>query len=91
MGTIFDTTLENTGAGIADLRHKHGYTQEQAAQIIGIDRKDISRIEAGNGGVTWRKVLPYLDLLGIQLPKTITLNPHTAPDTRTKPEKENLP
>lgn len=87
MGSIYDTTLENTGAGLADRRKRLGYTQQQAAEKIGVDRRDISRIEAGNGGVTWRKVLPYLDLLGVSLPKMISYTPLTMLDVYANPEK----
>lgn len=91
MGSIFDRTLENTGAGLADRRKRLGLTQAQAAAKIGIDRRDISRIEAGQGGVSWRKVMPYLDLLGVSLPKMISYTPLTMLDVYADPEKYRLP
>lgn len=90
MGSFFDRTLENTGAGLADRRKRLGFTQAQAAEKIGITRRDISRIEAGQGGVSWRKVMPYLDLLGVALPQIIHYTPLTMLDVYADPEKYRL-
>lgn len=87
MKTVFDRTLENTGAGIADCRKKLGLTKTQAAQKAGITRQDATRIEQGAGGVTWRKVMPYLDTLGIKLPQVITLHSPSMLDYYQNPEK----
>lgn len=42
--------IKETAARIRDLRVSYGYTQETAAELLGVERSYISRIESGAKG-----------------------------------------
>lgn len=48
VGTNYN--LADCGERIRRLRKAHGYTQEQLAEAIGVDRSFLSRVEAGQKG-----------------------------------------
>lgn len=68
---IYDRTLENTGRGLEYRRRSKGLSKVQVAELAGISRNDVAHIESGAGGVSWRKVLPYLEALDVELPLAI--------------------
>lgn len=44
--------LETIGKNIKALRKKHGWTQEEFAEVANINDKEVSHIEAGNRNIT---------------------------------------
>lgn len=57
-----DYNMAQSGERIQQLRIQHGYTQEEFAKVLNIDRSSLSRIESGRRGCS-------LDLL-VQLSAT---------------------
>ncbi|MCI6574054.1 MAG: helix-turn-helix transcriptional regulator [Actinomycetaceae bacterium] len=56
----FEQTLEDTGHGLRDRREQRGWTKKtKAANLAGISRHDITRIESGASGVSWGKVFAH--------------------------------
>ena len=59
--------MKRSGARIRQLRKKNGYTQEQIAQALNIDRSYYSRIESGNNGCSVDLFVHFSELFGVSL------------------------
>lgn len=51
----------------AGLRTKRGLTQEQAAEVLGVTREHLSRVENGQRSVTWNVLVPMAELYRVSL------------------------
>lgn len=49
------------------LRRKAGYTQEQVASLIGVDRRSIANIELGHKGCSVDMLLRFSELYGVTM------------------------
>ena len=58
---------EGIGAAIRARRKQLGMTQQDLAEIVGLQRQTISRVEAGNGAVTIATVARIADVVGLDL------------------------
>ena len=59
--------FESIGAAIRTRRKQLGMTQLDLAQIAGLQRQTISRVEAGNGAVTIATVARIAAVVGLDL------------------------
>jgi len=59
--------FEGIGAAIRARRKQLGMTQQDLAEIAGLQRQTISRVEAGNGAVTITTVARIADVVGLDL------------------------
>jgi len=59
--------FEDIGAAIRARRKQLGMTQQDLAEIAGLQRQTISRVEAGNGAVTITTVARIADVVGLDL------------------------
>lgn len=66
---------EDLGRAIAEIRHARSLTQEQAAELGGLSRSWLAKIEAGRSAVVLEHMLRMLLRLGA----TVTVS-FTAPD-----------
>ena len=62
------------GWNLRELRLEAGMTQMQLAELVGIQQREITRIENGNGNPTLRTITRLLLAFG----KTVTLGDHTS-------------
>lgn len=62
---IYD--IKRSGACIRRLRIQHGYTQEQLAGKLNIDRSLISHVEAGKRGCSVDLLVRFSDFFGVSL------------------------
>ena len=60
--------LKNLGKRIANLRIDNGFTQNELADLIDIERSNLARVEAGNTNPT------YLTLLKISIALSISVS-----------------
>jgi len=58
---------KNIGAAIRTRRKRLGMTQLDLAEIAGLQRQTISRVEAGNGAVTIATVARIAAVVGLDL------------------------
>ena len=59
--------IEETASRIRDLREAHGYKQEQAADLLSVDRRHIARIEAGTRGCSLDMLIRLSELYDVSL------------------------
>ena len=59
--------ISKTAERIKDLRKKAGYTQEQVADLLNVDRRTISNIEGGRKGCSVDMLLRFSELYGVTL------------------------
>ncbi len=59
--------FENIGSAIRTRRKRLGMTQLDLAEIAGLQRQTISRVEAGNGTVTIATVARIAAVVGLDL------------------------
>ncbi len=59
--------MEKTGQRIQQLRIQHGYTQEEFAKALNIDRSNLSRIESGRRGCSLDLLVQLSGILGVTL------------------------
>ena len=59
--------FENIGSAIRTRRKRLGMTQRDLAEIAGLQRQTISRVEAGNGTVTIATVARIAAVVGLDL------------------------
>ena len=66
---MYDTAniFESIGAAIRTRRKHLGMTQLDLAEIAGLQRQTISRVEAGNGAVTIATVARIAAVVGLDL------------------------
>jgi transcriptional regulator with XRE-family HTH domain len=59
--------FEDLGRRVLELRTAHGWTQEEAAEKLSLDVRDLQRIEAGRVNLTFRSLLRVARGLGAPL------------------------
>lgn len=59
--------MKETASRIRDLRKIHRYTQEQAAELLGIDRRSLSYIENAARGCSLDLLLRIADIYNVSL------------------------
>lgn len=59
--------ISKTAGRIKNLRKKAGYTQEQVADLLNVDRRTISNIEGGKKGCSVDMLLRLSELYGVTL------------------------
>ena len=59
--------MKETASRIRDLRKIHRYTQEQAAELLGIDRRSLSYIENAARGCSLDLLLRMADIYSVSL------------------------
>ena len=59
--------MRETGVRIQKLRTQSGYTQEEFAKILNIDRSNLSRIELGKRGCSLDLLIQFSDLFDVTL------------------------
>lgn len=59
--------ISKTAERIKNLRKKAGYTQEQVADLLNVDRRTISNIEGGKKGCSVDMFLRFSELYGVTL------------------------
>ena len=64
--------IEKIGNRLRLLRKAYGYTQDQAAEQLGIDRRHLSHLEKGTRGASIDLLLRASELYGISLDMLIT-------------------
>ena len=66
---MYDTanTIEAIGAAIRTRRKRIGMTQQDVAEIAGLQRQTISRVEAGNNAVAVATVARVAAVVGLDL------------------------
>jgi HTH-type transcriptional regulator/antitoxin HipB len=62
-----ENIFESIGAAIRTRRKRLGMTQLDLAEIAGLQRQTISRVEAGNGAVTIATVARIAAVVGLDL------------------------
>lgn len=71
-GVDADAALFELGRRINELRGAAGLTQEQLAERVAMDVKDVQRIEAGEVNVTFRTLVRLAAGLGCTLAELVT-------------------
>jgi len=66
---MYDTanTIKTIGAAIRTRRKRIGMTQQDVAEIAGLQRQTISRVEAGNNAVAVATVARVAAVVGLDL------------------------
>jgi len=59
--------IENIGAMIRTRRKRLGMTQQDVAEIAGVQRQTISRVESGNGTVAVTTLARVAEVVGLDL------------------------
>ncbi|MCE1227503.1 MAG: helix-turn-helix domain-containing protein [Geobacteraceae bacterium] len=72
---------ELLGKRIRELRKKAKLTQEQVAELLGIDQKHMSRIELGKSYPSLDRLIKISEVVGVSLPKLFAFD-------HVKPERE---
>jgi transcriptional regulator with XRE-family HTH domain len=73
--------LRNLGRRVAELRRDADLTQEQLASKVGVDLKDLQRIEYGRSNITARTMWRLSRALGVD-PIELWRKPTTSPPQR---------
>lgn len=82
--------LSECGQRIAVLRIQHKYTQEQFADILGIDRSYLSKVEAGKKGLSVDLFIQISEHLGVSLDYLIVGKVATTDSTMLKQNVDSL-
>ena len=64
--------IEKIGQRLKLLRKAYGYTQDQAAEQLDIDRRHLSHLEKGTRGASIDLLLRIADLYGVSLDMLVT-------------------
>ena len=59
--------MEKSGERIQQLRIQHGYTQEEFAKTLNIDRSNLSRVESGRRGCSLDLLVQLSSTFGVTL------------------------
>ena len=59
--------MKKSGERIPQLRIQHGYTQEEFAKALNIDRSNLSRIESGRRGCSLDLLVQLSSIFGVTL------------------------
>ena len=59
--------MKKSGKRIQQLRIQHGYTQEEFAKALNIDRSNLSRIESGRRGCSLDLLVQLSSIFGVTL------------------------
>ncbi len=59
--------MKKSGTRIQQLRIQHGYTQEEFAKALNIDRSNLSRIESGRRGCSLDLLVQLSGIFGVTL------------------------
>ena len=59
--------MKQSGERIQQLRIQHGYTQEEFAKALNIDRSNLSRIESGRRGCSMDLLIQLSNIFGVTL------------------------
>lgn len=70
---------ELLGKRVRELRKKAKLTQEQLAELLGIDQKHMSRIELGKSYPSLDRLIKISEVVGISLPKLFEFG-HVRPE-----------
>jgi transcriptional regulator with XRE-family HTH domain len=65
--------LKNLGKRIANLRIEKGFTQNELADLIDIERSNLARVEAGNTNPTYLTLLKIAIALSISVSELVDL------------------
>lgn len=68
-----DAIKENFATIVRDLRTAKGYSQEQLAKLIGVDRKTINRIENGHFSPNLENLVKIFEVLEVKPQKVFTV------------------
>lgn len=88
MSLMRDIALHNAeqlGAAIRLKRREKGLSQSALAELLGVERKWVMRLESGNPGAEFARVIRALELVGIQALLRDQSSP--AKVSRTKPSQ----
>ena len=66
-----ETFLKKLGKRIANERKKHGHTQEEFAELSGVERSSLSRIESGGVNSTINKLRQIAKALDIEISELV--------------------
>lgn len=73
---------------VRELREEHGWSQEEFGQIVGLNRVQICRFEAGEGNLTLRNLDKMLDGLGLTIDTLFQDQPMIGDDENGMPRKQ---
>jgi len=76
------TLKKDLGQRIQKLRKQKKFTQEQLAEIIGIDPKNISKIENGNNYPTSENLAAIAEALGVEVYELFVFNTISYPEMK---------
>ncbi|MCD8160530.1 MAG: helix-turn-helix domain-containing protein [Clostridiales bacterium] len=82
--------FEESGRRVANLRMQHGYTQEQLADVLNMDRSVLSKAEAGKRGLPIEIYVQIADLFFVSLDYLITGKNHRQNEVHLKENVGNL-
>lgn len=87
--------MKKSGMCIQQLRIRHGYTQEEFARALGVDRSYLSRIESGKKGCSVDLLIQLSELLNVSIDyivmgKTRSTLLEAAAKEQLKSDVENL-
>ena len=64
--------IQEIGQRMRLLRQTYGYTQDQAAELLEVDRRHLSHLEKGTRGASIDLLLRIADLYGVSLDMLVT-------------------
>lgn len=67
-------TTASTGVGLKLRRERQGLSRIALAELAGVDRRDITRLEQGVSTVGWGKAHAVMVALGVQLPHALAVS-----------------
>lgn len=76
--------FEESGRRVANLRMQHGYTQEQLADVLNMDRSVLSKAEAGKRGLPIEIYAQIAALFNVSLDYLITGKIHHQDEVNLK-------
>lgn len=65
--------LQILGKRIANLRKENGFTQNELADLVDIERSNLARVEAGNTNPTYLTLLKISKALNVTLSELVDL------------------
>lgn len=78
------SATELFGARIRELRKGRGLSQDQLAEVIGIDQKHMSRIELGKSYPSLDRLMRIAEALQVPLPSLFEFMHLESPETQTQ-------
>lgn len=70
-------TTKTTGLALKLRRERQGLSRTSLAELAGVDRRDIARLEQGIGTVGWAKAHAVMNALGVALPHAFFVEDET--------------